>query len=394
MKAPIYLDHSATTPLDPRVLQAMLPYFDEHYGNSKAIHGWGRRAEHALEESRATVARWLNCPPDEVIFTSGGTESDNLALRGLAQAARAENRPFTLITSPIEHEAVAVTARQLRALHGASLRILPVDRAGCVDPSDLRAALQGLPADGLALVSVMYAHNEIGTRYPIAEYAALAHDYGAWFHTDAVQAAGQFPLDVQALGVDLLALSSHKFYGPKGAGVLTLREGVPFLTSTSGAGHEHGRRAGTHNTPGIVGTACALDLACAQREEHVARLVPLRDRLMNGVLDGIPDVLVTGDPRDRLASHASFAFKGVASSVLLMHLDQKGIAASSGSACKVGDEQPSALLEALGFGPEWTRGGLRLTLGRATTEDDVERVLNVLPDAVKKVRKLAAAETK
>lgn len=385
----IYLDHSATTPLDDRVLAAMQPYFALHFANSKAVHRLGHEAEAAIEDARATVAQCLGCAPAEVIFTSGGTESDNLALRGLAQYARVNDRPFTLITCPVEHAAVAVTARQLYEVLGASLRIVPVDRFGRVDPDDLRAALHNLPADGLALVSLIYANNEIGTVNPIADLAALAHEYGAYFHTDAVQSPGHLPLDVATMGLDMLSLSSHKFYGPKGAGVLILRQGVPYLSAQTGASHEDYRRAGTHNTPGIVGTAVALELACAAREENAARLTALRQRLVDGVLARVPDAELTGHPDARLPGHASFVFKDVLSSTLLMVLDQHGIAASSGSACKSGNEQPSAILEALGYGPAWTRGGLRLSLGHSTTDEDIDTVLDVLPEAVAAVRRLA-----
>ncbi|MCL4236676.1 MAG: cysteine desulfurase [Anaerolineae bacterium] len=386
----IYLDHSATTPLDPRVLAAMQPYFAEYFGNSKAIHRAGHLAEAAIEGARATVARCLGCLPADVVFTSGGTESDNLALRGPAQYARVHDRPFTLITGPVEHAAVAATARQLRDTLGASLRVVPVDRTGRVNPDDLRAALRDLPANGIALVSLIHANNEIGTVSPVADYAAIAHEHGALFHTDAVQSPGHLALDMDGMGLDLLSLSSHKFYGPKGAGVLALRERVPYLSAQTGAGHEDGRRAGTHNTPGIVGTAAALEIACAGRAESAARLSTLRQRLIEGVLSAIPDAELTGDPADRLPGHASFAFRDVLSSTLLMHLDQRGIAASSGSACKSGNEQPSAILETLGFGPQWTRGGLRLSLGRSTTAADIAAVLDALPEAVAAVRRIAA----
>jgi cysteine desulfurase len=386
----IYLDHSATTPLDPRVLDAMLPYFGETFGNTLAVHRWGRDAERDLETARDSVARLLNCAPHEVIFTSGGTESDNLALRGPAQAARVEGRPITIITTPVEHEAITATARQLRDTLGAALRVVPVDHYGRVEPDALRAALQNLPADGVAIVSIITTNNEVGTHNPIAELAAIARRAGALVHTDAVQAGGQVALDVQALGVDLLSLSSHKFYGPKGAGVLVLRDGAPYLSAQTGAKHEDHRRAGTHNLPGIAGTARALELARAELAENTARLTALRDRLIDGVLRRVPDAQLSGHPTDRLAGHASFVFRHVESNTLLMVLDQHGIAASSGSACKTGNPQPSPLLEALGYGPEWTRGGLRLTLGHSTTEADIDAVLEVLPQAVERVRALSA----
>ncbi len=384
----IYLDHSATTPLDPRVLEAMLPYFSDQFGNSMAVHSFGREAERTIERARDSVARRLNCQPHEVIFTSGGTESDNLALRGPAQAARVQQRPFTLVTGPIEHHAISVTARQLRETLGVSLRFVPVDRFGQVSPDDLRAVLRNLPPDGVTLVSLIHAHNELGTLNPIAACAAVAHAFGAIMHTDAVQSPGHVPLDVGALGVDMLSLSSHKFYGPKGSGVLVLRDGVDFLSAQSGAKHEDNRRAGTHNTPGIVGTARALELVCDDLPASAARLAALRDRLIAGVLERVPDVHLTGHPTDRLPGHASFAVKNVESSTLLMHLDQRGIAASSGSACKVGNEQPSTILETIGYSQEWTRGGLRFSLGHSTTDADIDAVLDALPGAVEAVRRV------
>jgi cysteine desulfurase len=386
----IYLDHSATTPLDPRVLDAMVPYFSEIYGNSMAVHHFGREAEHALETARETVARLFNCAPGEIIFTSGGTESDNIALRGLAQHARLTNRPFTVVTSPVEHEAISATARQLRDVLGAALRIVPVDHFGRVDPDDLRAALQNLPANGIALVTLIDTNNEVGSRNPIPALAAIAHEHGALFHTDAVQAAGQFALDVQQLGVDMLSISSHKFYGPKGAGALFVRRGIDLVTSQTGAGHEDHRRAGTHNVPGIVGTARALELARAELPETTRRLTALRDRLIEGALERVSDTQLTGHPTDRLPGHASLVFKNVESNLLLMHLDQRGIAASSGSACKVGDPKPSPILEALGYGPKWTRGGLRLTLGHSTIDEDIDAVLAALPDAIAQIRRITA----
>ncbi|HML21653.1 MAG TPA: cysteine desulfurase family protein [Aggregatilinea sp.] len=385
--ARIYLDHSATTPLDPRVLDHMLPSFGASYGNSMAVHAYGQAAERAVEGARASIAHLLNVNPAEVVFTSGGTESDNLALRGPAQAARVQGRPFTLITGPVEHEAITATARQLRETLGASLRVVPVDRVGRVSPDDLRAALRALPDNGIAVVSLIHANNEVGTINPTADLAAVAHEHGAFYHTDAVQAPGQLMLDVDALGVDMLSMSSHKFYGPKGAGVLVLRRDVPFLSSSTGASHEDHRRAGTHNTPGIVGTAHALELARESLPEEAERLTALRDALIGGILEGVDAVQLTGDPVDRLPGHASFVFRGVDANLMLMLLDQEGIAASSGSACKTGNPQPSPLLEACGFGPDWTRGGLRLTLGRHTTPDEITQAITIVIDVVERARK-------
>lgn len=385
----IYLDHSATTPLDPRVLETMLPYFSEQYGNSMAVHRFGREAESAVEKARESIARMLNCGPHEVIFTSGGTESDNLALRGPAQYARVHDKPFTLVTSPVEHEAITATARQLRETLGAALRVVSVDQFGRVSPDDLRAALLNLPADGITLVSLIDTNNEVGTRNPLPELAAVAHEYGVLFHSDTVQAAGQYALNVEELGLDMLSISAHKFYGPKGMGVFYLRDGVKFLSSTTGAKHEDHRRAGTHNTPGIVGTASALELVRAEMPENSARMAQLRDRLIEGILARVEGVKLTGHPTERLPGHASFVFRYVDSNTLLMHLDQQGIAASSGSACKVGNPQPSPILEALGYGPEWTRGGLRLTLGHGTTREEIDTVVDVLSTAVERIRNLA-----
>lgn len=384
----IYLDHSATTPLDPRVLEAMLPYFSEVYGNTMAVHSFGREAEHAVEQARLTVARLLNCRPLDVIFTGGGTESDNLALRGVAQQAAAHGQTVTFITSPVEHEAISGTARQLCTTQGARLRLVPVDRFGRVQPDDLRAALHSLPPESVTLVTIMHTNNEVGSINDIAALAAVAHEYGALFHSDTVQAAGQVALDVEALGVDMLSLSSHKFYGPKGAGVFYLRDGIELLTPITGARHEDHRRAGTHNVPGIVGAAKALELARAELPTTTARLSALRDRLIAGALERVPETQFSGHPTERLPGHASLVFRHVESNTLLMILDQRGIAASSGSACKVGSPKPSAILEAMGFGPDWTRGGLRLTLGHSTTEEAIDRVLDVLPDAVAQARQL------
>lgn len=378
----IYLDHAATTPLDPRVLEAMLPYFRVEFGNPHSIHRWGRHAEHALETARATVAAVLNCQPSEIIFTSGGSEADNLALRGAALAERERRGANHLITSPVEHSAVLATMRQLRDHFGFDLTVLPVDRAGRVAPEAVAAALR----PDTAVVSVVYACNEIGTIQPMAEIAAVCRARGARCHTDAVQAASQLDLDVQVLGVDSLALGAHKLYGPKGVGVLYARAGQTLLPMQTGGDHEDARRAGTHNVPGVVGLAEALRLTAAERAGHNRRMAALRDRAIAGVLEAIPQSALTGHPTVRLPNHASFVFAGVDGNELLMHLDLAGIAASSGSACKTGDPEPSEALLALGLTREWALGSLRLTLGRATTEAEIDRLLTVLPGMVAKMR--------
>ena len=380
----IYLDYAATTPVDARVLDVMLPHFSGNFGNSSSIHHFGRQAEKALEESRQAVAQVLNCRPDEVIFTSGGSEADNLALRGAALAQREARNARHLITTPIEHSAVLSTLRQLRDHFGFELTVLPVDEYGRVSAAEVERAMR----PDTALVSVMYASNEIGTIQPIAEIGALCRENSVIFHTDAVQAASQLEVDVQQLNVDLLALGAHKFYGPKGVGVLFIREGVNILPAQTGGSHERGLRAGTHNTPYIVGLAEALKITTAERVQHNARLQALRDRLITGVLAAVPESALTGHPGERLPNHASFVFRGVDGNELLMHLDLAGIAASSGSACKTGDPEPSEVLLALGLAPDWALGSLRVTLGRPTTEAEVERLLVVLPAVIEKLRAL------
>lgn len=383
----IYLDHAATTPVDPRVLEAMLPYFSEVYGNPSSIHRLGRAAESAVEEARERVAALWNCQPAEVVFTSCGSESDNLALRGAMLTARQQGRGQHLITTPIEHSAVSKTAHQLADFMDFDVTVLPVDEYGRVSHEDLEAACR----DDTALVSIMYANNEVGTVQPIAELADVAHQHGALFHTDAVQAAGQFALDVQALGVDLLAVSAHKFYGPKGVGALYVRDGISLAPSQSGGGQEEGRRAGTHNVAFIVGLAEALHLAETERDAHNRHYQHLRDQMIAGIENTIPDTRLTGHPTERLSNNASFAFQHTDGNALLMHLDLEGIAASSGSACKVGNPEPSSVLLSMGLDTTWAYGGLRLTVGRQTTEDDIAYLLRVLPDAVRRVRKLGVA---
>ncbi len=383
----IYLDHAATTPLDPRVLEAMLPYFSGEFGNPHSIHRWGRRAEHALESARATVAAVLNCRPNEIIFTSGGSEADNLAVRGTAFAERERRGANHLITTPVEHAAVLATMRQLRDHFGFALTVLPVDANGRVTPEAVAAALR----PDTALVAVAYACNEIGTIEPLAEIAAVCQAAGVRLHTDAVQAASQLPLDVQRLGVDSLALGAHKLYGPKGVGVLYARAGQTLLPTQTGGNHEDGLRAGTHNVPGAVGLAEALRLTAAERATHNPRMAALRDRAIEGVLTAIPQSALTGHRTERLPNHASFVVEDVDGNELLMHLDLAGIAASSGSACRTGDPEPSEVLLALGLPRAWALGSLRVTVGRATTEAHIDQLLNVLPGAIAKLRPRAAA---
>jgi cysteine desulfurase len=384
MSDPIYLDYAATTPVDPRVLEAMLPYFGGDFGNPSSVHHFGRRAEAALERARRDVAEALHCMPREIIFTSCGSESDNLALRGAALAAREGRGANHLITTPLEHSAVIATARHLRDHFGFELTELPVDRDGRLSPDDVARAIR----PDTALVSVIYANNEIGTISPVADIAAACSERHVPLHTDAVQAASQLDLDVRKLGVSYMALGAHKFYGPKGVGALFVRQGSPLLPTQTGGSHEYGLRAGTQNVPYIVGLAEALKITVAERERHNARFRVLRDRLIEGLLRSIPECQLTGHRTERLPNHASFVFRGVNGNDLLMHLDLAGIAASSGSACKTGDPEPSDVLLALGLPPEWALGSLRLTVGRLTTEAHVDRVLEVLPGLIEKLRAL------
>ena len=380
----VYLDHSATTPLAPAALEAMSPYFAEHYGNPSSIHGPGRRAKQGLEEARGVVAAVLNARPSEMIFTSCGSESDNLALRGLAWAARLAGKGRHLITSAVEHKAVLDTAHQLADLFDFDLTVLPVDGDGRVAPDDLRRAIR----PDTVLISVMMASNEVGTLQPISELAAIAHAHGIPFHTDAVQAPGHLALDVQTLGIDALALSGHKFYGPKGVGVAWLRGGLSLTPTQTGGSHEGNRRAGTENTPGVVGLAAALRLAEDQRPDEVPRLVVLRDRLLDAIPALIPDTRVSGHPSQRLPHHASFLFRGIEIQGVLMGLDMAGVAASSGSACTSAAQAPSHVLTAMGVSAVDAAGHLRLTLGRSTTADDIDYVLDILPPLVTRIRKL------
>jgi cysteine desulfurase len=380
----VYLDYSASTPTDPRVVAAMLPYFSEVYGNPSSSHTFGRKAEQAIEDARERVARALNCKPSEIVFTGGGSESDNLAIRGAAWAGQRLGKGRHVITTPVEHSAVSRTCRQLHDVMGFDVTTLPVDRYGIVDEEDFANAC----VDGTTIASMIYANNEIGSINPIPRLAAQAHQRGALFHTDAVQAAGQVTLDVQQLGVDLLSLSAHKFYGPKGVGVLYVREGVDLVSAQTGGSHEEGRRAGTHNTPGIVGLGVALELAEAERDARTTRYRELRDLLIGEILRSIPDAELTGHPENRLPAHASFIFDGVDSVKLLMHLDTRGIAASGGSACKTGNPEPSGVLMAMGYTEKQAIANLRLTVGLHTTEDEIAYAVPIIAETVAKLRKL------
>ncbi len=380
----IYLDHAATTPVAPAVLAAMQPYFSELYGNPSSIHRVGRRANVVLEQARRTVAEAIGALPKEIIFTSGGTEGDNAALRGIALARRAATGANRIITSPIEHHAVLHTAFDLRDHFGFDLTVLPVDREGLIALVDMERAL----GDGrdIAVVSVMLANNEIGVIQPLAALGERCRTLGIPLHTDAVQAAGKLALDVNALGVAALSTSSHKFYGPKGVGFLYLRHGTPYLPLLTGGSHEGNRRAGTENVPLIVGMAQAFALVEAERAAESARLRVLRDQLIGGILEEVADAYLTGAPEPRLPNLASFVLRGVEAEGVLIALDLAGIAASSGSACTSAAQQPSHVLEALGITAPDAHGGLRFSLGRSTTVDDIRYVVEKLPQIVTQLR--------
>ncbi len=387
MAAPplIYLDHSATTPLLPAVLEAMLPWFTTGYGNPSSLHAPGRAAAAALQRARRTVAELIGARPAEIIFTSGGTEGANAALRGIALARCARNGMHgRIVTSAVEHHAVLHTAAALRDQFGFALTILPVDGEGRIDPAAVAAALA---AGDVALVSLQAANNEVGTLQPLAEVGALCRAAGVPLHSDAVQAAGRLPLDVEALGVDALSTSAHKFYGPKGVGFLYLRSGTPFVAQQTGGSHEGGRRAGTENVPLIVGMAHAFALAESGRAQEGPRLRALRDRLIGGVLEEVEGARLTGPRAERLDHHASFVFSGVEAEGVLIALDLAGVAASSGSACTSAAHRPSHVLEAMGVEHAELAGALRLSLGAPNSAADVERVLALLPEIVERARR-------
>jgi cysteine desulfurase len=379
-----YLDYAATTPVDPRVLEAMLPFFTRDFGNPSSVHMYGQQAEAALESARETLAVGLMCAPGELIFTSCGSESDNMALRGTAFASNESRGACHLLISPVEHHAVSHTCEQLARHFGFELEYLPVDQYGRVNPDDVASRLRS----NTAFVSVIYANNEIGTINPIAEIGAICRERGVPFHTDAVQAAAYLPVDVQTLNVDLMALGAHKFYGPKGIGALYIRKGIDLLATQTGGGQEFGFRAGTSNIPYIVGMAEAFRLAQTERRQRVERLLPLRDRIIGRVLEEIPRAQLTGHLTERLPNHASFVFEGVDGNSLLMLLDVHGYACSSGSACKTGNPEPSEVLTALNLPRSWALGSLRVTLGVNTMPEEVERFLDKLPEVVSKVRAL------
>jgi len=378
-----YLDFAATTPVDQRVWEVMIPYFKDEFGNSSSIHMWGQKSEIALEKARISVAKAINCYPNEVIFTSGGSESDNLAIKGTALARRRMTGANKILISPVEHPAVFETARQLKDIFNFELEYLPVDEYGLVDPTLLEKYIN----PNIAMISAIYGNNEIGSINPIRELAEICHKAHIPFHTDAVQAAAHIKMDVNRDQVDLLSIGAHKFYGPKGVGVLYVRSGTPIIPTQTGGSQEFALRAGTHNIPYIVGLAEALNITCESIDRFHDRVIPLREMLIDSIIKQIPDTRLTGHHKQRLPNHASFVFKHIDGNELLVLLDQQGFACSSGSACKVGSPKPSEVLLNLGFPPEWAAGSLRVTMGRTTTPEEIEAFLKILPRIVKSLRK-------
>lgn len=377
----IYMDHAATTPVRPEVWEAMLPYFSTEFGNPSSVYSWGRSARKALDSARDKVAALLGASASEIVFTSGGSEGANLAIKGVAWAD--QNKGKHIITSAIEHHAVLDTVLWLET-QGFEVTILPVDEYGLVSPAQVEAALR----PDTILVSIMHANNEVGTIQPISEIGAIVRRHGARFHTDAVQTAGSLDLKVDALNVDLLSISAHKFYGPKGVGALYVRKGVRLSPHIHGGGQEKRRRSGTENVAGIVGLAKAFELAQAERETEVPRLTRLRDRLIEG-LQRIPNTRVNGSLDSRLPGNVNVCFEYIEGESLLLNLDLRGIAASSGSACTSGSLDPSHVLLAMGLSHEIAHGSLRLTLGRDNTEEDVDFVLQEIPGIVERLRSMS-----
>ncbi len=379
----IYLDHSATTPVDPRVRDAMLPYFVESFGNPSSLHRYGQQALAAVDAARQTVADLLGAHTREIVFTGNGTEANNLALRGIAFAARArDERRNHIITTPIEHHAILRTCEQLEREFGFEITYAPVNRHGIVNPDDIARAITARTC----LISVMYANNEIGALEPIAEIGKLARARGVYFHTDAVQAGGYCELNVNALAVDLMSLGAHKFHGPKGVGLLYIRNGTKILPTQTGGNQEGGRRAGTENVPYLVGLARALEIAQTERDTHNANLRENRASLVEGLLEAIPGAELTGHPTERLPGHSSFVIPGAVGDEMVFALDLAGIAASTGSACTAGSPEPSHVLAALGYAPELARGALRLTLGRENTKAETSQALRLIPATIQKIR--------
>jgi cysteine desulfurase len=383
----IYLDHAATTPMAQEVLEAMLPYFTERYGNPSSLHAFGQDAKEGIEQARQTIAEFIHANPDEIVFTGSGTESDNTVIKGVAHTLRAKGNH--IVTSAIEHHAIHEPLHFVEQ-QGYQVTYLAVDGNGLVDPDAVKKAI----TNKTILVSVMHANNEIGTIEPIAEIGRIAHEAGVLFHTDAVQTFGHVPIDVDALGIDLLSASAHKLYGPKGVGLLYIRKGTRIAPLLHGGDQEKRRRASTQNVPGIVGFGKAVELAGAEMGTEAARQTVLRNALIEGLLGSIPDSRLNGHPRQRLPNNANVSIAFIEGEAMLLNLDMEGIAVSTGSACTSSSLEPSHVLTAIGLSHELAHGSLRFTLGRATTQEEIEQVMRVLPGIVKKLRAMSPLSKK
>jgi len=382
----VYMDYASTTPVDERVVEAMLPYFREYFGNPSSLHSYGTKTREVIEVSRKRVADLISAEENEILFTSGGTEADNLAIRGIAHVNKDKKKlegPH-IITSSIEHPAVLETCKDLEK-EGFEVKYLDVNRYGVVDLKQLQTSI----SEGTFLISVMFANNEIGTIEPIEEIGKIAREHNVLFHTDAVQAIGKVDIDVKKLNIDLLSISSHKIYGPKGVGALFVREGIKLKPILTGGGHEKGLRSGTENVPGIVGFGEACKIVKERMERDIEHMQKLRDRLIEGVLNNIEESYLNGHPEKRLVNNAHFRFTAIEGESLILSLDERGIAASTGSACSSKKLKPSHVLLAIGLSPVEAHGSLRLTLGRYNTQDDVDYVLEVLPEVVNKLREMS-----
>jgi cysteine desulfurase len=377
----VYMDYAATTPVDPRVIKAMLPYFDKKFGNTMSIHSWGREAKEALEESREVITRLMNAKPEEIVFTSSATEANNFVMKGIAFANKQKGKH--VIVSKIEHHCILESAHWLEK-QGFEITFLPVDKYGLVDPADVENAIK----DDTILVSIMHANNEIGTIEPIVEIGKICRKRNVYFHTDAAQTYGRIAVDVKKMNVDLLTASAHKIYGPKGVAALFIREGTKIEPLLHGGGHEFGLRSSTVNVAGIVGFAEAVRIAEKEMEKEAKKQIKLRDKLIKGVLE-IEDSHLNGHPKLRLPNNANFWFAFIEGESLITQLDMNGIAASTGSACSTEKLEPSHVLLAIGLKPHEAHGSLRLSLGRWTTEEEVDYVLEVLPKVVSKLRKIS-----
>jgi cysteine desulfurase len=378
----VYMDHAATTAVDPEIVKAMVPYLHNHFGNPSSIYSIAREAKEAVDSARGKVATALGAKQDEIYFTSGGTESDNWAIKGVALANR--KRGDHIITSKIEHHAVLHTCQYLEK-QGFHVTYLPVDQYGLIDPGELERSI----TDKTTLVSVMYANNEIGTIEPVKELASITHEHGAYFHTDAVQAVGHIPVSVSSSAIDLLSLSGHKFNGPKGTGALYIRKGVRIDNILHGGGQERNRRAGTENLAGIVGTGKAIELATTGIEEKGARIRAMRDRLLSGIQGSIQHTRLNGHPSQRLPGNLNVSFDFIEGESMLLLLDSFGICASTGSACTSGSLEPSHVLLATGLPAETAHGSLRLTLDVENTDEEVDYVLRTLPKVVSRLREMS-----